>query len=109
MGVLKRTIEAAHSWNRELVIVFIVWWVIDFFFDVAEMCFDSASFSLFNLVKIDKPEVVSLSKGPGQEGNVHTGQIYTKSNDEECVPLPNLSLSRTHTEITLKEIHSKLT
>lgn len=79
-----------------------------FFFDVAEMCFDSASFSFFNLVKIDKPEV-SLSKGSGQEGNVYTGQIYTKSNDEECVPLLNLSLSRTHTQITLKEIHSILT
>lgn len=77
------------------------------------MCFYSASFSLFNLVKIDKTEV-SFSKGSGQEGNIYTGQIHTKSNDEECAerlasPQPELVTYNTHTEITLKEIHSSLT
>lgn len=76
------------------------------------MCFYSASFSLFNLVKIDKTEV-SFSKGSGQEGNIYTGQTHTKSNEECAERLastqPELVTCSTHTEITLKEIYSSLT
>lgn len=55
---------------------------------------------------------VSFSKGSGQEGNIYAGQNHTQSNNE-CVLkdslLSSLSLSRTCTEIALKEIHSSLT
>lgn len=78
--VLKRAIKAAHSSNRALAVVFIVW-----FIDAAAMCFYSASLSLFNLGKNGEKNEVSFSKGSGQQGNIYTGQIHTRSNDEECV------------------------